>query len=157
MDATPEEIEKYLKLLAETPHRLASISQGINNTRLHFSPDEKAWSANDILAHLRSCADVWGKSIQDMLARDNPTLPYVHPRQWVRKTNYLELDFHSSFQAFSAQRKELLNLLKDLTFAGWSRTAMIKGREHTVFSQTRRMALHENEHCEQLASILKPG
>ena len=155
MKAAPDEIDKYLKLLAETPRRIASVSKGIENARLQSKTEQEPWFANDILAHLRSCADVWGKTIQEMLLKDNPTLPYVYPRQWIKKTNYLEIDFHISLQAFTAQRKELLKLLKNLAFEDWSRASIIKGREHTVFTQTRRMATHENEHCEQIKEIMK--
>ena len=154
MKATPDEIETYLKLLTETPRRIASVSRGIGNSRLQFKRGD-FWSANDILAHLRSCADVWGKTIHEMLIKDNPTLPYIHPRQWVKKTDYLEIDFHTSLQAFTSQRNELLKVLKNLNFTDWSRASMIKGREDTVFTQTRRMATHENEHCEQIKTILK--
>lgn len=155
MKVPPIEIETYLNLLAETPPRIATATRGLENARLHLKPDEKSWSANDILAHLRACADVWGKSIQMMLEKDNPTLPHVSPRTWLRKTDYLELAFRASFQAFADQRNELLNMLKNLTFEAWSRGAMIKGREHTVFSQARRMVQHELEHCEQFELLLK--
>ena len=37
----------------------------------------------------------------------------------------------------------------------WSRGAMIKDRRHTVFSQARRMALHEVTHCEQIEGLVK--
>jgi len=155
MKATSHEIETYLKLLAETPRRIASVSRGIENAQLQRRIEKEPWSVNDILAHLRSCADVWGKTIQEMLIKDNPTLPYVHPRQWIKKTNYPELDFHISLQAFTSQRKGLLKLLKNLALEDWSRTSMIKRREHTVFTQVRRMATHENVHCEQIQEMLK--
>jgi hypothetical protein len=122
---------------------------------LHFKPDEKSWSANDILAHLRACADVWGKSIMAMLAEDHPTLRYVSPRSWIRKTDYPELAFHASFQAFTQQRNELLKALKPLTNEDWSRAAMINGREQTVFSYAQRITQHENEHYEQIEALLK--
>jgi DinB superfamily len=155
MKAIPEKIETYLKLLEQSPRRIASASKGIENANLQLKTKKEPWSANDILAHLRSCADVWGKSIQEMLVKDNPTLPYQHPRQGIRKTNYPELDFHTSLQAFTDQRRELLVLLKKLTLADWSRAATIKGREHTVFTQTRRMAVHEDIHCGEIEAILK--
>jgi len=151
----PNEIKKYLSLLSDTSRHLMKATQGFEENRLHFRPDEKAWSVNDILAHLRSCADVWGDSINAMLAEDNPTVPYRHPRQWIKKTNYPDMLFHESFQAFRMQRKNLLNVLNNLSFEDWSRAAMIKHREHTVFSQTRRMALHENVHCQQIEEILE--
>jgi len=155
MNITPDEIENYLSLLAATARRLINATQGFDDVRLQYKSDEKAWSANEILAHLRSCADVWGDSIEAMLAEDNPTLPYRHPRQWIKKTNHPNLLFHESFKAFRMQRKKLLKILKSLSFEDWSRAAMIKNREHTVFTQTRRMALHEDIHCQQIEELLE--
>jgi hypothetical protein len=155
MKTTSDEIETYLKLLAKTPRRIASVSKGIENTQLQRRTAKEPWSANDILAHLRSCADVWGKTIHEMLVKDNPTLPYVHPRQWIKKTDYPKLDFQLSLQAFTSQRKDLLKTLKRLSFEDWSHASMIKGREHTIFTQTRRMATHEDGHCEQIEEIIK--
>lgn len=153
MNATAAEIEKYLNLLTELPQRIAKATDETDDAHLQFKADEKAWSVKDILAHLRSCADVWGESVEAMLAEDHPTVPYRHPRQWIKKTNYLKLSFQESFQAFQAQRKKFLKALKDLSFEDWSRAAIIKGREHTVFTQVRRMATHEREHVEQIESL----
>jgi DinB family protein len=155
VEATPDEIETYLKVLAQTPRRLASASRGLANARLHARSAKNPWSANDILAHLRACADVWGKSIMGMLREDRPTQAHLSPRTWIRKTDYAELAFGDSLQAYTAQRKELLGVLKDLAFEDWSRPATIQGRRHTVFTQARRMALHEAVHCEQLEALLK--
>ena len=159
MPITSAEIETVLKLLAATPRRIASASKGLDNSRLRIKPDKDSWSANDILAHLRACADVWGKSIYAMLADDHPTLRYVSPRTWVRKTDYLELDFAPSFQAFTKQRKELIKTLKGLAYTEWSQgatfTATTRGREQTVFSNAWGMAQHENQHCAQIERVLK--
>jgi len=155
MKATPVEIETFLDLLAESPRRIAATSTGIDDAHLQTKPDKKSWSANDILAHLRSCADVWGDSIDAMLAEENPTVPYRHPRQWIKKTDYPELPFQGSFRAFAAQRKKLLKVLISLSFEDWLRAAIIKGRGHTVFTQARRMALHEQVHCGQIESLLQ--
>jgi len=155
MKITPGEIEKYLKLLEETLHSIARAIKDIDAASLQDKPDEKIWSVSDILAHLRSCADVWGDSIAAMLTENIPTLPDLHPRQWIKETNYPELPFHESFQAFIKQRERLLITLKSLSFEDWSRAAMIGGRKHTVFTQARRMAKHEKEHCEQIESLLR--
>ncbi|MGZ9234146.1 MAG: DinB family protein [Anaerolineales bacterium] len=153
MKATQKEIDQILRSLAETPLRIVDSVRGMDDSRLQAKSDRKSWSANDILAHLRSCADVWGNSIEAMLAEDTPTLPDVHPRKWVKETNYLKLPFHESFQAFVKQREKLLITLKKLSFDAWSRAALIGGRRHTVFTQARRMAKHENEHCEQIVNL----
>jgi len=155
MKATHAEIEIYLHLLEETPRRLTKITKSVDEARLQQRTNAEPWSVNDILAHLRSCVDVWGDSIMSMLAEDNPTVPYRHPRQWIKKTNYPELPFHESLQIFAKQRRELLKVLKSLLFEDWSRAALIKGQEHTVFTQVRRMAMHEEVHCDQIEEMLK--
>ena len=159
MKVSPAETENVLRLLAATPRRIASLSRGVDISELHFRPDQDSWSANDILAHLRACADVWGKSIMEMIARDHPTLRYVSPRGWIRKTDYLELEFRVSLNAFTRQRRELLRTLKGLAIKDWSRpatfTATTKGREQTVYSYACRIAEHENKHCGQVEAVLK--
>jgi hypothetical protein len=152
---TEKEIQKALALLAATPVHVAALTQSIDDMRLQTRHDRQSWSANDILAHLRSCADVWGDSIEAMLTENLPTLPDLHPRKWIKETNYLELSFRKSFQAFIEQRERLLITLKRLSYEDWSRAAMIGGRKHTVFTQIRRMAKHEEEHCEQIESLLQ--
>jgi hypothetical protein len=158
MRVTAAEIEEILEALAETPRRLASMTGDLEQARLHTKADTDSWSANDILAHLRSCADVWGKSIQAMIAQDNPTLRYVSPRTWIRKTDYPTQEFQVSFRAFAGQRDDLLALLKPLALEGWSRAATFtgttRGREQTVFSYARRIAMHERDHLEQLAGVV---
>ncbi len=158
MQGTSAEIEKVLTLLVGTPHRLASMTSGLEHARLHVKPDKDAWSVNDILAHLRACADVWGQSMLTMIAQDHPTLRYVSPRTWIRKTDYHVQEFHISLQAFANQRNDLLRSLKPLAIEGWSRgatfTGTVQGREQTVFSYAQRMAEHETEHLEQIESIL---
>src|SRR5688572_26379041 len=51
--------EQALALLAETPRRIAELTAGVAATRLRTRPAAEDWSANEVLAHLRSCADVW--------------------------------------------------------------------------------------------------
>jgi DinB family protein len=159
MKVSPAETESVLRLLAATPRRIASLSRGVEISELHLKPHPDSWSANDILAHLRACADVWGKSIVEMITRDHPKLRYVSPRSWIRKTDYLGLEFRGSLKAFTDQRRELLRALKGLAIKDWSRsatfTATTRGREQTVFSYACRIAEHENKHCDQIEAVLK--
>jgi hypothetical protein len=159
LEVSSAEIEALLRLLAETPRRIAWVSQDFGDDRLQVRADENAWSANDSLAHLRACADVWGKSIAAMITQDHPTLRYVSPRTWLKKTGYLELGFRQSLQTFAQQRNDLIKLLEPLAVADWSRgatfTGTTRGREATILGYVRRMTQHENEHCEQIEALLK--
>jgi DinB superfamily len=156
MKASPSEIEKYLKIISETPRRISQTVKGVDEARLQFKADNKSWSANDILAHLRSCADLWTHSIYAMLAENEPVFSDINERKWAKVTRYGGLSFTESFQAFSLQRENLLRVLKALPFESWERSAIIFERKHTVFMQTRRMAKHEQEHVQQIVELLQP-
>jgi DinB superfamily len=143
MKLTPPDIQKYLELLAEPPCRFAAATEGMDDSRLGRKPDPGTWSALEILAHLRSCADVWGASIESMLAGQEPVLPDIHPREWIKRTNYLTIRQSESLQAFSFQRGRMLEILNHLEFEDWSHGAQIGGRRQTVFTQARRLARHE--------------
>jgi hypothetical protein len=126
-----------VELLKTTPQRIASATRGLSG-ELNWRPTADSWSVNEILAHLRCCADVWGESIMKILKQDNPTFRYVSPRGWIRKTNYLELEFNASFLAFRTEREDLIKNLRALPREGWSRRANVKAasklREETVLS-----------------------
>lgn len=154
MKATQPEIERILVLLEETPKRLSALTLNLSPSILKHHADGE-WSANDVLAHLRSCADVWGASIESMLAEEMPILPAIHPHEWLKQTNYKGQDFHESLREFAHQREKLLKILMKLSLEEWSRGAMIGGRVHTVFTQARRIAKHETEHYHQIEDLLK--
>jgi DinB superfamily len=155
MKATQKEIDKALSLLTETPLRIAAMTTDKDDTLLQAKHDKKSWSANDILAHVRSCADLWTHSIYAMLAENEPVFSDVNERKWAKVTRYDELPFAESLLIFSLQRGNLVRVLSALPFESWERSAMIFERKHTIFTQTRRMAKHEMEHLEQLESLLQ--
>jgi hypothetical protein len=149
--------EKVLALLAETPRRLTALTAGLTPAQLQTAPDPEGWSANDVLAHLRACADVWGGCIEAMIAEDAPTLRAVNPRTWIKKTDYPNLEFRPSLRAFAAQRADLLSVLEPLPGEGWSRTATVTGAgkalERTVLFYGRWLAGHERQHVKQVERI----
>lgn len=147
-------------MLSDTPKQIARLARGRSHQQLHRKPEEDAWSAQEIVAHLRACADVWGRSIDLMLAEDHPTIRYVSPRGWIKKTDYLEQNFRDSLRAFSDRRAILSDDLKRLKPKDWSRratfTATTLGRVGTVLSYATRIAEHEVRHLSQLQRTLRP-
>lgn len=158
MPSGPLAIPQILTWLAETPRRMAALTAGLSSESLRAAPDHDEWSANEVLAHLRSCADVWGNSIAAMLAEDTPTLRAVNPRTWIKRTNYLELVFPASLDSFTAQRADLLVVLNPLSPDGWSRKAIVTGAgqvlERTVLDYAERLARHERPHLKQVEHIV---
>ena len=151
-------IEQILTLLASTPPRLAALTAGLAPAPLRTAPDLGEWSANDVLAHLRACADVWGGCIATMIVEDAPTLRAVNPLTWVKKTDYRDLKFRPSLRAFATQRADLLAVLEPLPPDGWSRAATVTGAgkvlERTVLFYGQWLARHERQHVKQVERIV---
>ena len=151
-------IEQVLTLLAETPKRIAALTAGLAPDKLHTPPNHDGWSANDVLAHLRACADVWGNCMVAIIAEDTSTLRAVNPLTWIKKTDYLELEFRPSLRSFATQRADLLAVLEPLPHEAWSRTATVTGAgkvlERTVLFYGQWLARHERQHVKQVERIV---
>jgi hypothetical protein len=150
--------QQVLTLLTETPTRIAALSAGLAPAELTTSPNVDEWSANQVLAHLRACADVWGDAIAAIIAQDQPTLQAVNPRTWIKQADYLKQEFSSSLDAFAAQRSHLWAVLEPLPPEGWSRAATVLGAgrplERTVQYYAQWLAGHERPHIKQIERIV---
>jgi hypothetical protein len=160
MKSVSEDISRILALLIQAPLRLEKVTRDVQTMRLHLRSDGEPWSVNDILAHLRACADVWGNSIMAMITRDNPILPYVSPRSWMRKPSYLEPEFAAALASLSQERQKLVKVLVDLDEAGWVRRGTFtrtspRQRDQTVASYCERIVNHEQAHLEQIEALLR--
>lgn len=150
--------DQVLTLLAETPPRIAAVTAGLTPAQLRTAPSPAEWSANEVLAHLRSCADVWGDCIATILAEDQPTIRAVNPTTWIKRTDYPTLEFGPSLRVFATQRADLLAVLGPLPPDGWARTATVTGAgsvlERTVRSYAQRLARHERTHIRQIERVV---
>ena len=151
-------IDQVLTLLEDTPRRIAAATRGLKVAHLQRSPAHGEWSANEVLAHLRACADARGEPIRTILAEDHPTFRAVNPLTWLKKTDYLALAFEPSFRAFRDQRASLLALLKPLPRSRWSRAATVTGAgaplQRTVLFYAEWVARHERPHVEQIERLV---
>lgn len=151
-------IQQVLTRLAEHPPRIATLTEGLTSAQLRTRSKPDEWSANDVLAHLRSCADVWGNYIKKILAEDRPAIRAVSPRTWIRRTDYPELEFEPSFHVFATQRADLLAVLERLPPEAWSRAAIVTGvgkpLERTVQDYATRLVVHERSHISQIEHIV---
>src|SRR5258706_10117445 len=157
MAKNPLTIEQVIDLLTTNPQQIAEFTADLTLTQLHAAPNPGEWSANDILAHLSSCADVWGNAIETIIAEDKPTIRAVNPRTWINSTDYPEQKFRNSLRAFTKQRTDLLAILEVLPKKSWSRSAIVTGAgkplERTVFFYAHWLATHERTHVKQIRRI----
>jgi uncharacterized damage-inducible protein DinB len=150
--------EQILAMLAAGPSRLAELTEGLSPAELVAAPGPGEWSARDVLGHLRACSDMWGKYIVVILTEDRPTFKAVNPTTWIKYTDYLEVAFRPSLEAFTDQRAELLEVLRPLPAEAWSRTATVTGagkpRERTLYSYALWLANHERPHIGQIERLV---
>jgi DinB superfamily len=152
-------LEQILIQLPETPRQLATITEGVTPANLQMRPAPGEWSANEVLAHLRACADVWGNHIVRIIKEDKPAWVAVNPRSWIEKTDYAGLKFAPSLRAFTKQRADLMAALGPLPRKGWARVAVVSGGgptcERTVLYYAERLARHERAHVNQLGRMVR--
>jgi hypothetical protein len=147
-------IGEVLHLLRANPEQLAASTAGMSDQQAAMRSRPDDWSVNEILAHLRACADMWGEAIQSMLAEDHPRIKAINPRHWIHSTNYPERAFSTSLAEFRTQRNILSATLEGLTPVEWQRSATVFGAgkelERTVLFYAQWLARHERSHLQAI-------
>lgn len=158
MSPVSDETKRIIELLTDAPGRLRRITRDVRPAQLTVRSAAEPWSIHDILAHLRACSDVWGKSILAMIAQDNPVQRYVSPRASLRKPAYTDPPFDVALEHFARERRTLVAALSALDAAGWARRGTFtgtspRGRDQTVLSYAERLVDHEQAHLDQIATL----
>ena len=147
-------IDDALAMLEDHPKRIAAATKRVSARRLRGEAILGEWTAVDVLAHLRACADARGDVIPLILDGEHPSLRAIDPRKLIDETDYRELEFASSLRAFARQRGRLVTLLRGIPRAAWSRTALFTGfgtpRERSVLFYAQWVARHERAHVQHI-------
>ena len=103
---------------------------------------------------------MWGDDMARIAAAGHTTIKAVHPRAWIKQTDYPDLDFRDSLRAFTSQREQLLEFLAPLAPETWAcaATIAVAGRtpiERTLHFYGDRMAAHELVHVTQVQQIVE--
>jgi hypothetical protein len=150
-------VDQVIGQLEATVPRITELTAGLKPTQLQL-PSDSDWSVNDVLAHLRACADVWGGCMISIIEGEN-ALRAVNPLTWIEKTDYRSLDFTRSLRSFARQRAELLDALRPAPRADWLRTVTVTGAgaplKRDALFYGRWMAGHERAHLKQIAKMAR--
>ena len=161
MKAKPLSAAEAVALLSENATALARLAHESSPERLRTAQQPGEWSPNEVLAHMRACADVWGGNIARILAEEDATFAGMNPRTWIKRTDYLEWRFDDALRAFASQREQLLDVLGGLKPHEWERTATVtawgQANERTLRSYASQLVLHERTHVHQIEDSLKLG
>ncbi len=151
---TFQNVTKVINLLVCSTEEINKLTDGIEPVFLEIRKEENSWSVVEILAHFHACATIWGDTIHEMLTHDFPEIEYLHPRDWQYISDFSTMPFTQSFKFYVEKREKLLSTLNNLQLEDWKRGGFIKGKKHTIYSQARRMALHEHSHLTQISSSI---
>ena len=150
-------IDEIMDILRTTVPRLEELTRGAPEEHLYAVTDY-GWSVNDQLAHLRTAQEVLGGNMLRIVREDHPA--WKGAPGWRKQAGYLTWKFEPAFDAFRAQRTELLEALEPLPLEGWERTATVsvppkKTYEYSTLYYGDWIARHERSHLKHMARILK--
>ncbi len=152
------DVHDLVERLAATPGRVAAAAVGRSPEELSADPDDGAWSAVAVLAHLRASDDILSPRLVAMLVREEPTLPAFDDRRWGEVMGYAESDFQELLAAFTFRRAELVRVLRHLAPDDWQRAGMHEARGRMTLQETlRHLVEHEVEHCLQVEALFGPA
>jgi hypothetical protein len=148
------QVHDLIHRLAGIPGRIGRAMATLSGRDKHLVFSNGAWSAAQILAHLRASDDILAHRLYAILTRDNPVLPAYDERRWAKIAGYHEADFELSLKVFTLRRAELVTMLRAITIEDWQRPGHheLKG-DISLFEVATSLLEHEEEHCMQLESL----
>src|SRR5437867_3541543 len=148
-------IEEQLARLERTADDFAKAIVGVAEADVSRRPDEKNWSAKEVVCHIRDIEESFLARLQAVMAMDEPRFLPVDPDRWAADRQYLRNNAGEALRAFRARREESLALLRGLKPDQWERGGIhaTRGRM-TVKDFVALMAWHDDNHLDQLKRAL---
>jgi uncharacterized damage-inducible protein DinB len=147
--------EEHLARMERTADDFAAAILGASDEVLSRRPDEKNWSAKEVVCHMRDTEESFMMRFQSIVAMDEPRLLPVEPDRWAAERQYRRNDAGEALAAFRARREETLGFLRGLRSEQWERSGIhaTRGRM-TVRDFVALMGWHDDNHLDQLKRAL---
>ena len=151
MASTKERLDR----MRQTPGEIAALIEGQPGDVLGRRPAEGAWSATEIVCHLRDVEEFYLDRVQLILIHDEPVLLMLDPDRWADERQYRRHDMALAHAAFTTRRRETLAVLDPLGAEQWERAGLhrLRGRL-TVRHLVHSWAKHDDGHLDQLRRAL---
>jgi uncharacterized damage-inducible protein DinB len=148
-------IDEQMARMERTADDFAAAIKDVPETILSKRPDEKNWSAKEVVCHVRDTEESFMARFLAIMAMDEPKFLPVEPDRWAADRQYLRNDVNEALAAFRARRKECLAYLRGLKPEQWERGGIhaTRGRM-TVKDFVELMAWHDDNHLDQLKRAL---
>ncbi len=148
-------IEEQMARMERTADDFAAAIKGVSDPVLSRRPDDKNWSAKEVVCHIRDTEESFMMRFQAIMVMDEPKFLLAEPDRWAADRQYLRNDAGEALEAFRARRDEALKFLRGLKPEQWERGGIhaTRGRM-TVKDFVGLMAWHDDNHLDQLKRAL---
>lgn len=146
-------ITSVLRILAESPARLAAWSKKAPAEKLIQPMGKDERTPTEVLAHLLNGEARSAEMIYQALLVEEPYFSDLHPDRDLGKILRFDLlSFAELLTYFNLRRKVLLRVLSGLSEAQWARTIQEQGkkRKESVYWRARTLVMHELDHLNDL-------
>jgi hypothetical protein len=149
-------LEEQLARMERTAEEFAAAIKGVSDAALTRRPDDKSWSAKEVVCHVRDIEESFAMRFQSIMEMDEPRFLPVEPDRWASERQYQRNDAAEALQAFRGRRDESLRFLRGLRAEHWERGGVhaTRGRM-SVKDFVGLMAWHDDNHLDQLKRALQ--
>ncbi len=153
----PDNYGYLVDALRATPTIFQALLDGCTQEQAQRARgDDEAWSAVEIICHLRDNEECVLERTRLMRDETDPVIEPYDQEKWARERNYAEDDLREALAAFVRSRTSHIAELAALTPEEWEHTGQHQERGRiTISSQALRMVCHDAVHAAQLARQLK--
>ena len=167
--------DELLARLARTPQTVAASVLSGDDDGLRRRPAERAWSATEIVCHLRDVDELFQLRFHTILALTDPPILVVgadpehlavwriggavghplDPDRWAEDRQYGGADIAAAVAAFGRRRRDIVTLLRGLAPHEWERGGIHLRRGRLSLTEwVDGLARHDDNHLDQLGRAL---
>lgn len=147
------EITDYLR---RVPDLVDGPIGGLSDEEMHRRPQPDAWSALEVLCHLRDYAEEEARRVRRLVEEDSPALETYDEQAWARDRGYQRQDVAPVHDGLRSAWTGLAALLTGLSDGEWERAGSHPDLgEVTVRSRAERQVRHARLHLEQLRALVQ--
>jgi uncharacterized damage-inducible protein DinB len=148
-------LEEQLARMERTVNDYSAAVKGVPDAKLSKRPDDKNWSAKEVVCHVRDTEESFMARFQTIMAMDEPKFLPVEPDRWAVERQYQRNDVPEALAAFKSRRDDTLRFFRGLKAEQWERGGIHATRgKMTLKDFVELMAWHDDNHLDQLKRAL---
>ena len=148
-------LDEQLVRMERTVNDYVAATKGVPDAKLSKRPDDKNWSAKEVVCHVRDIEESFMMRFLAIMAMDEPKFLPVEPDRWAVERQYQRNDVQEALTAFKSRRDDTLKFFRGLRPEQWERGGIHATRgKMTLKDFVELLAWHDDNHLDQLKRAL---